>query len=85
MYVKGTYTKSLTVAGENDLIINGNIVKQDGKLTYRDLSRRLTELERSSDRLYAGFASDASAAKRDAIFVRKLAKKLPVRRRSRAC
>ena len=26
VYVKGTYTKSLTVAGENDLIISGNIV-----------------------------------------------------------
>jgi Tfp pilus assembly protein PilX len=25
VYVRGTYTKSLTVAGENDLIINGNV------------------------------------------------------------
>jgi 5-methylthioadenosine/S-adenosylhomocysteine deaminase len=52
-------------AGVNNVdtvIINGNIVKQDGKLSYRDLDRRLTELERSSDQLYAGFASDASAA-----------------------
>jgi 5-methylthioadenosine/S-adenosylhomocysteine deaminase len=50
------------VSNVDTVIINGNIVKQDGKLTYRDLGRRLTELERSSDRLYAGFASDASAA-----------------------
>jgi hypothetical protein len=44
------------------VIVNGNIVKQDGKLTYRELGRRLAELERSSDRLYAGFPPDASAA-----------------------
>jgi len=50
------------IGNVDTVIINGNIVKQDGKLTYRDLNRRLTELERSSDRLYAGFTSDASAA-----------------------
>ena len=50
------------VANVDTVIINGNIVKQDGKLTYRELPRRLAELERSSGRLYAGFNSDASAA-----------------------
>jgi 5-methylthioadenosine/S-adenosylhomocysteine deaminase len=50
------------VSNVDTVIVNGNIVKQDGKLTYRDLGRRLTDLERSSDRLYAAFASDASAA-----------------------
>jgi 5-methylthioadenosine/S-adenosylhomocysteine deaminase len=50
------------VGNVDTVIINGNIVKQDGKLTYRELGRRLTELERSSERLHAGFASDASAA-----------------------
>jgi hypothetical protein len=29
---------------------------------YRDLGRRLQELDRSSQRLYAGFRSHASAA-----------------------
>jgi 5-methylthioadenosine/S-adenosylhomocysteine deaminase len=50
------------VANVDTVIVGGNIVKQNGKLTYRDLPRRLAELERSSERLYAGFASDASAA-----------------------
>jgi 5-methylthioadenosine/S-adenosylhomocysteine deaminase len=50
------------VGNVDTVIVNGNIVKQDGKLTYRDLGRRLSELERSSHRLYAGFAPDASAA-----------------------
>jgi 5-methylthioadenosine/S-adenosylhomocysteine deaminase len=50
------------VANVDTVIINGNIVKQDGKLTYRELARRLTELDRSSDRIRAGFSSDASAA-----------------------
>jgi 5-methylthioadenosine/S-adenosylhomocysteine deaminase len=50
------------VGNVDTAIINGNIVKQDGKLTYRELGRRLTELERSSERLHAGFASDASVA-----------------------
>ena len=50
------------VANVDTVIISGNIVKQDGKLTYRELPRRLAELERSSGRLYAGFNSDASAA-----------------------
>jgi 5-methylthioadenosine/S-adenosylhomocysteine deaminase len=51
-----------SVGNVDTVIVNGNIVKQDGRLTYRDLGRRLTELERSSRRLYAGFAPDASAA-----------------------
>jgi 5-methylthioadenosine/S-adenosylhomocysteine deaminase len=50
------------VGNVDTVIIRGNIVKENGKLTYRDLSRRLIELERSSERLYAGFTSDASAA-----------------------
>ena len=50
------------VANVDTVIVGGNIVKQNGKLTYRDLSRRLAELERSSERLHASFASDASAA-----------------------
>jgi 5-methylthioadenosine/S-adenosylhomocysteine deaminase len=50
------------VANVDTVIINGNIVKQDGKLTHRELARRLTELDRSSDRIRAGFSSDASAA-----------------------
>jgi 5-methylthioadenosine/S-adenosylhomocysteine deaminase len=50
------------VGNVDTVIVNGNIVKQDGKLTYRELGRRLTELERSANRLYAGFAPDASAA-----------------------
>jgi 5-methylthioadenosine/S-adenosylhomocysteine deaminase len=50
------------VANVDTVIVGGNIVKQNGKLTYRELPRRLAELERSSQRLYAGFASDASAA-----------------------
>jgi len=50
------------VANVDTVIISGNIVKENGRLTYRELSRRLTELERSSERLYAGFSSDASAA-----------------------
>ena len=50
------------VANVDTVIVGGNIVKQNGKLTYGDLSRRLAELERSSERLYSGFASDASAA-----------------------
>ena len=44
------------------VIVGGNIVKQNGKLTYRDLPRRLADLERSSERLHASFRSDASAA-----------------------
>jgi cytosine/adenosine deaminase-related metal-dependent hydrolase len=44
------------VANVDTVIVGGNIVKQNGKLTYSDLSRRLTDLERSSERLYAGFA-----------------------------
>lgn len=50
------------VANVDTVIVGGNIVKQNGKLTHRDLSQRLAELERSSKRLYSGFASEASAA-----------------------
>jgi cytosine/adenosine deaminase-related metal-dependent hydrolase len=49
------------VANVDTVIVAGNIVKQDGKLTHRDLRQRLAELDRSSKRLYEGFASDASA------------------------
>jgi 5-methylthioadenosine/S-adenosylhomocysteine deaminase len=50
------------VANVDTVIVGGNIVKRNGKLTYRDLPRRLAELDRSSERLNAGFASKASAA-----------------------
>jgi cytosine/adenosine deaminase-related metal-dependent hydrolase len=50
------------VANVDTVLVGGNIVKQNGKLTYGDLPRRLAELDRSSERLYGGFASDASAA-----------------------
>jgi 5-methylthioadenosine/S-adenosylhomocysteine deaminase len=50
------------VANVDTVIVGGNIVKQNGKLTYGDLSKRLAELDRSSERLYSGFTSDASAA-----------------------
>ncbi len=50
------------VANVDTVLVGGNIVKQNGKLTYSDLPRRLAELDRSSERLYRGFASDASAA-----------------------
>jgi 5-methylthioadenosine/S-adenosylhomocysteine deaminase len=50
------------VANVDTVIINGNILKRDGKLTYRELPRRLTDLERSSNRLYSGLNLDASAA-----------------------
>jgi cytosine/adenosine deaminase-related metal-dependent hydrolase len=50
------------VANVDTVIVGGNVVKQNGKLTYRDLPQRLAELDRSSQRLYAGFVSNASAA-----------------------
>jgi 5-methylthioadenosine/S-adenosylhomocysteine deaminase len=50
------------VANVDTVIVGGNVVKQNGKPTYRDLSHRLAELERSSERLYAGFLPDTSAA-----------------------
>jgi hypothetical protein len=50
------------VANVDTVLVGGNVVKQNGKLTYRDLPRRLVELERSSERLNAGFVSKASAA-----------------------
>ncbi len=50
------------VANVDTVIVGGNVVKQGGKLSFRDLSRRFAELERSSERLYAGFLPNASAA-----------------------
>jgi 5-methylthioadenosine/S-adenosylhomocysteine deaminase len=50
------------VANVDTVMVGGNIVKQNGKLTYSDLPRRLAELERSSERLCAGFDYRASAA-----------------------
>jgi len=50
------------VANVDTVIVGGDIVKQNGKLTHRDLPQRLAELERSSKRLYEGFATDVSAA-----------------------
>ena len=50
------------VGNVDTVIVGGNVVKQNGKLTYRDLPRRLAELERSSERLYECFVSAASAA-----------------------
>ena len=50
------------VANVDTVIVGGNIVKQNGKLTYGELPRRLSELERSSERLCAGFDYRASAA-----------------------
>ena len=50
------------VANVDTVIVGGNIVKRDGKLTYGDLSRRIAELERSSERLYSGYTSESSAA-----------------------
>jgi 5-methylthioadenosine/S-adenosylhomocysteine deaminase len=50
------------VANVDTVMVGGNIVKQNGKLAYADLPRRLTELERSSERLCRGFDYRASAA-----------------------
>jgi 5-methylthioadenosine/S-adenosylhomocysteine deaminase len=50
------------VANVDTVIVGGQIVKQNGKLTYRELPRRLSDLERSSERLYAGFLANESAA-----------------------
>ncbi len=50
------------VANVDTVIVGGNVVKQNGKLTHRDLQQRFLELEDSSRRLYEGFASNASAA-----------------------
>ena len=48
------------VANVDTVIVGGDIVKKNGKLTDSALPRRLTELERSSERLYAGFAAHAA-------------------------
>jgi 5-methylthioadenosine/S-adenosylhomocysteine deaminase len=53
------------VANVDTVIVGGNIVKQNGKLTYGDhggLSQRSAELKRSSERLHAAFNSNATAA-----------------------
>ena len=50
------------VANVDTVIVGGNLVKQNGKLTHAELPRRLAELERSSERLCAGFDYRASAA-----------------------
>ncbi len=49
-------------ANVDTVLVGGNIVKQNGKLTYGDLPRQFAELERSSERLRAGFMAGASAA-----------------------
>jgi cytosine/adenosine deaminase-related metal-dependent hydrolase len=46
------------VANVDTVIVGGNIVKQNGRLLFRDLSRKLEELDRSSERLYAGFSAN---------------------------
>jgi 5-methylthioadenosine/S-adenosylhomocysteine deaminase len=50
------------VSNVDTVMVRGKLVKQHGKLLYRDIDRRLQELDRSSQRLYAGFRSHASAA-----------------------
>jgi 5-methylthioadenosine/S-adenosylhomocysteine deaminase len=50
------------VANVDTVIVGGNIVKQNGRLLFRDLSRKLEDLDRSSERLYAGFRAKATAA-----------------------
>jgi len=50
------------VSNVDTVMVRGKLVKQHGKLLYRDLGRRLQELDRSSQRLYEGFRSQASAA-----------------------
>lgn len=42
------------VGNVDTVIVDGEIVKQDGKLTYADLPRRMDELARSGERLIAG-------------------------------
>jgi 5-methylthioadenosine/S-adenosylhomocysteine deaminase len=50
------------VSNVDTVMIRGQLVKQHGKLLYRDLGRRLHELDRSSQRLYSEFRSRSSAA-----------------------
>jgi 5-methylthioadenosine/S-adenosylhomocysteine deaminase len=50
------------VSNVDTVIIAGTIVKQHGKLLYRDLARRLRDLDSSSERLHAEFKSRSSAA-----------------------
>jgi cytosine/adenosine deaminase-related metal-dependent hydrolase len=50
------------VANVDTVIVGGNILKRNGKLLIRDLPRKLEDLDRSSERLYAGFNAKATAA-----------------------
>jgi 5-methylthioadenosine/S-adenosylhomocysteine deaminase len=50
------------VVNVDTVIVGGKIVKQNGKLLFRDLPRKLEDLDRSSERLYAGFNAKATAA-----------------------
>src|ERR1700722_3687626 len=50
------------VANVDTVIVGGKIVKQNGKLLFRDLPRKLEDLDQSSERLYAGFNAKATAA-----------------------
>lgn len=50
------------VANVDTVIVGGNIVKQNGRLLFRDLPRKLEDLDRSSQRLHAGFNAKATAA-----------------------
>jgi 5-methylthioadenosine/S-adenosylhomocysteine deaminase len=50
------------VANVDTVLVGGKIVKQNGKLLFRDLPRKLEDLDRSSERLYAGFNAKATAA-----------------------
>jgi 5-methylthioadenosine/S-adenosylhomocysteine deaminase len=50
------------VANVDTVIVGGNILKRNGKLLFRDLPRKLEDLDRSSERLYAGFNAKATAA-----------------------
>jgi cytosine/adenosine deaminase-related metal-dependent hydrolase len=50
------------VANVDTVIVGGNILKRNGKLVFRDLPRKLEDLDRSSERLYAGFNAKATAA-----------------------
>jgi 5-methylthioadenosine/S-adenosylhomocysteine deaminase len=49
------------VANVDTVLVGGQVLKQHGKLTYRELPRRLTELERSSERLARAMRAAAAA------------------------
>jgi hypothetical protein len=46
------------VANVDTVIVGGEIVKRGGRLEHRDLSRRLDELEKSSQRLWNKLSTD---------------------------